>query len=314
MDENEKIKDPCGLVRFGRKGKVILVENHLSALTREGMSKGGLPYGVHSPYSVFKIVLLEAGKSSCSFNIKPRDLPDIVEKTKYANSYLMNARLNKESNNNVSSEGTPTEKESPAFTVKFFLGEFKGLSPAEVLLKDAANKNKLQSQIEFLNQNIDKYPRNKIQIDAISEAIKLSDEGKLQSEAENSSSMQSSGTRTFSIYEEDVKIPNIEKLDEDGNTFVYSCSIKCNPEMTQPITVEVMNCYAPPIPGEKTKAKLSAASKKTVLSFVLTEKEWNSMVSEMVDTEKTFKMTNYNRIDQIVKAYMADVKKAYSQK
>ena len=306
-EENKEIKDPLGLVKYGRKsdgvGKVIILENRLASLTTEEMYRGDrVPYEIHNNYSVFKLVILKNG-TSCYANIPPKALKDIELNTNFANDILLKSKQR------VATSGQKKEGGS-AFTVKFFLGDFKGLSPAEILLKDPANKDKLLSQIDFLSANLEKYPRNKGQIDAINEAIQLFDSGKLNADCVDDDG--SSGTDPIEIYVEDVKIPDMRKIDKNGNTFVYSISIKCHPEMAQPYVVNITNCMAPPIKGEMSKVKLSEAKSKIDASFTMTKREWNNMMSAMVDTEKTFKMVNYTRIDKAVRAYLDDVKRSFA--
>lgn len=68
---------------------------------------------------------------------------------------------------------------SKAYAVKFFIGEFRGKTPAQVLTEDPENVDKLLKQKEQLSANVSRYPKNQDQIDAIDEAITLLENGML---------------------------------------------------------------------------------------------------------------------------------------
>ena len=68
---------------------------------------------------------------------------------------------------------------SKAYTVKFFIGEFRGKTPAQVLTEDPESVDKLLKQKEQLSANVARYPKNQDQIDAIDEAISLYENGML---------------------------------------------------------------------------------------------------------------------------------------
>ena len=286
-----KMNDPTGLIKVGRPGKVLMVENHLSCLRDEDM-ENATPYSIHSPFSVFKLKHLENGKC-VTVNIPPKKLADIEQKTEIANAMIMAERM----------APKKSSTEYPCYNLKFLFGSFKGKTPAEVLLANPQDKSKLLQEKENLGKNLAKYKDNQKLMDAIDEAIKLFDAGELKKDA------VTSAAEKFFIYNEDCKIPNVRKLVEKNGkmvTFVYSVTIECNPKMDNPIVVTMMNCYAPPVNG-KNEVLLAEAVETERSKFVLTEGEWNSMVKAMSSTEEIFKMFNYKAVDEKVNTYLKSV-------
>lgn len=287
------MQDPTGLVKVGRPGKILMVENHLSVLSDDEL-ENATPYSIHSNFSVFKMKHLEAGKC-VSANIPPKRLADIEAKTNIANNLIMKYRLKPKKSGET----------SDCYTLKFKFGSFKDKTPAQVLLDNPSNKEKIIEERKVLENNLSNQKfaaANKQMINAINDAI-----SKLEAGTLSSSSAGTTSNDAFFIYCEDCKIPNIRKLVEKHGkqvTYVYSIKVYCNPEMDNPIIVEMMNCWAP---VNKNEIVMNEAVDTERSKFFLTEMEWNQILKEMIQCESMFKMFNYKQIDTKVNTHLKEV-------
>lgn len=137
---------------------------------------------------------------------------------------------------------TNTAEVDPAYTVKITGGILKGKTPAEALFEDPKkNKNLLADQYKFLRKNLEKYPKNQEQMDAITSAINKYNAGELKADIQES--VQASASE-FVVYEVPIKIPNADKKDGDGKTKIYSIKITCDPSQNYPFAIEIMNAQA----------------------------------------------------------------------
>lgn len=133
-------------------------------------------------------------------------------------------------------------KENLAYSAKFISGNLQGKTPAQILIEDPDGLNKLTGQRDYLAKFVDKYPNNKVLIDAIDIAIKLKESGKLSNEktADNK-------TMTFDILPE-VPKPNMYKTVMVENVEMHpthSLHISCNVGAEYPINIEIKNYNCP---------------------------------------------------------------------
>lgn len=294
------IKDPTAVCKFGRINKVLILENHLSAIQDY---ENAQPYGIHSPYSVFKLKHLESGKC-VSTNIPPKKLADIQEKSRFANNAILKVRM---------SGAKAGQEELPScYTAKIMLGDasIKGKTPAQVMLDNPENAAQMLQTKKYLQENLNnpanaKYKAsNEKLIMAIDEAIALYKKGELEKK-------ENAGTRMIPIYVEECKVPNIKKLDKNKNTEVYSIKIYCNPVMDNPFVIQMMNCMAP---VENNDVVLAKAVQKNETKFVLTDSEWNTLLQEMVETEYCFRVCHFNKVDKTVSEYLQQQRELAKEK
>lgn len=180
--------------------------------------------------------------------------------------------------------------DGPAYTVRIANGNLKGKTPAEVLIEDAAGKKALLSQREWLAKNMEKYPANKTQVEAIDQAIRLFEEGKL-SGAAASTAAPASG-RTINLYEAKYR-PLTRRQKENGKCLVYEIVINWTIGNDYPVSVKVQNYYAPVIKNEKTgmlNVKASEAEDKVQNEMLLMAKEWNNVLDRIYDNMLQFKV------------------------
>ena len=211
------------------------------------------------------------------FNIPSREINEVKLKTDIAINYLMTSSA---INQQPDEDGFGS---SLAFTTPLMLSAFKGKTPAAVLMENPANKEVLIKGKAWLEANLDKYPANKKQIDAIDDAINLLNIGEL-----SGSAPVSQPNNVLTIYKRDYK--HKSKKDENGNNLIYSIEIICDTTKNMPFAVNVMNCYAPveKVNGQTVVRMNSAVNTKKV-SMLLTDSEWISLVGQAYDLYQNFK-------------------------
>lgn len=296
MSENEKTvcQYPVDLrTYFNTKKRVLNVE---SFLYRANADKGESPYTNYGAFSRFKFTYIDKTKYPAFFveaNIKPDDIADIVERTKYANTKIYDYELHLSGSSTES-----TENASPAYTCRFTTGKMKGKSPAEVLSEDPIKgKEMLNQHYQFLKSNLEKYPKNKIQMDAIAEASKLMSEGKLENVKPAAS------TETITILKPEMrplksKPQKYEYIAEDGKkypkTFVYEIGIMCSPSDQYPYKIIIENYYAPVIEREDKTLNVIKSQAQDVepRTFYMTTKDFNGMIHAI--------QTNMNQFEMII--------------
>lgn len=246
------------------------------------------PLEMHEGYSVFKGTLIEkkdSGTDFLKFNIPAKAVPFIHKKTCIA---IEQAAAKKaapvQSQNTEAGSGT-----SSAYTVTIKTGKLAGKTPAQALLE--GKDEFLKNQKLFLEKNLDKYPANKEQIDAINDAFQLRDSGKLSADTTAAAGTGAAACAVTVIYECAPK--NVKPLDEEGRYTIYQVTVTHNPAMNLPFTVSVMNCFAPVDKSKGNEIVLSKAVNKKTLEIKLSEEEWFTMIDKMKATKIMFENHNY---------------------
>lgn len=276
------IKYPNQIFSVGRADKTIGIDAQLAT---PDVKNGQSPLEMHAGYSRFVVTILESVGGKYGFvsaNISAEEVELIKFKTELAiKDYINNASV--------------TTEISSAYTTTFFNGEFKGKTPAQVLTEDASNKAKLIAFKDFLSANLAKYPRNKTQVTAIEEAIKLFEDGKLDANA--------SPSKMIDIYRADIKMPHADKQDADGYTDVYGISICCDLSKNYPFVINISNWKSPVKAGFKgTKTPdMSSIKDKKQSSIMLTTEEWYKGINKMCNTVKLFEQMNFVKMYDIMK-------------
>jgi len=268
--------------------QTMSVEAHLfpaEAFPKDPQEEGESPLTGHSGYSRFVVTVINAEKVALSANIPIREIAGIDAKTKFA------ATKQFEYDCRQKSEGV-----SPAYTVKITTGTFKGKTPAEVLLENPANREKLTSHYNWLKENLAKYPNNKHQMEAIIEASNLEKAGNLKGEVSDTGYKPS-----VKIYEAPMRPLASKKREEDGKWLVYEFYIKWNVGDNYPVSVEIVNYYAPveKKPDGTLNVKVSERDNESIRKneMKLTAEEWlnanrsiNSVLSqfEMLHAKSNF--------------------------
>lgn len=246
------------------------------------------PLEMHEGYSVFKgtlIVKTQDNTDFLKFNIPAKVVPYIHKKTCMAMEAASAPKT-------VPAATPAAESEtSLAYTVQIKTGKLAGKTPAQAILE--GNIELLKNQKAFLEKNLDKYPANKEQIDAINAAMELNEKGSLESNKEVATAAPVAGPTV--IYECAPK--NVKPLDAEGRYTVYQVTVTHNPAMNLPFTVSVMNCFAPVDKTKGNEIVLSKAVNKKTQDIKLSEEEWFTMIDTMKATKILFE--NYSYPEQL---------------
>lgn len=256
----------------------LFVSDNLSSPSEKDYCNNGgdeLLMQVHSKYSRFQITIFEyASKQYANYNLDPAKLAGIDKKMEALHVMQM---MNKSSKDK--------EPLSAAYTT-MLTGKFKD-TPANLLLaaQETGNLqqviNDLAAQVTFLTQNVAKYPKNQLQINAIRDAFNLLNAGQLVK--------KNSGTDKIPILE-DMKVPFARKVDAQGYTSVVSCNITCNFANSYPISIEVMNGSAIPVIKENglTNANMSTLKDLRKYSYNLSLEDFDDLLENMSEQKRTF--------------------------
>lgn len=251
--------------------QTFCVNNELSRAT---VSDGCEPLKFYSPYSRFIFSLINENKKSVTANVPATEIANIIQRTNYANVKHLD-ELSKNTSHDL----------SPAYTVKISAGRLKGKTPAEVLLNNPEDKELLKTQYKWLSDNLKKYPKNKEQMDAIDDASKLMQAGKLDKENVVTSEAP------ILLYEAYTRPLTSRPKNKSGNTFVYEINIKWYPGEDYPINITIENYYCPVAKDKETGKLIVYASKKeqsTKVNMALSAAEWNNTMYMIQANMRTF--------------------------
>lgn len=258
--------------------QTLAFENHFSRATFENDC---YPLEIYDGFSRLTGVIINEDKKAATFNIPKRDLPALIKKSEFA--------FNKEMEEAITSIGE-SDTQSIAYTVRFTSGKLKGKSPAEVLLESSDNKELLNNQWKFLKSNLEKYPKNKLQMDAIEEASRLLNDGSLSSSSVKKEVI-------IPIYNPGFR-PLRSRPQKDGKTFVYDVKINWHVGSENPLTIEVSNFYAPVVQTDigllnvKVKEKDSASEIKNTMS--LSPEMWEDIIYNIQMQMRAFEICGFS--------------------
>lgn len=148
----------------------------------------------------------------------------------------------------------------------------------------------VNKQMEFLKQNVDRFPKNQLVIDACLAALAAESEGTL-APLEGG---KSTGSLVKVVYESPIKFLKSKKTG-DGKTFVYRIKIYCDYEKTKaPWTVEIMNGTSTIEVRENGAVNVSdKISNKSITTFNLTDDEAFNMADRMEADARMFESSIY---------------------
>ena len=145
-----------------------------------------------------------------------------------------------------------------------------------------ANKKMLLNQVDWLQKHLAQYPRNQVQIDAINEALRLFDAGKLTTQSAPSQPVERTDNE---IYKSGMR-PLIRRKNKNGKTFV-----------------EIKNYFAPVVKRENGLLNVMAKEKEEEIKnvFPLTINEWLWLDHILNAQMRTFEDMNAARLYKIAK-------------
>ena len=229
MSSRDYAENPLDICNFFRANGSSF--HAKAAFSREsGYEKNGKPLAAFNHFSRVVITLIDKDEKQkfVEANVQYEKLPELIARGRHAIQLCLNKELT------PVSEG---ENTSPAYTVVIASGRLKGKTPAQVMQEPDGSKL-LNDQYKWLQDNLAKYPKNKVQMDAISDAARLYKEGKLEKPETNAVS------GIFNILEA-VPLPLIRNKKEDGTCPVREISIEADLSKNSPFQVTVSNYDAP---------------------------------------------------------------------
>ena len=269
----------------------------LNELTAPECKDGSEPLTLHhNTFSRFKFVIINADKKATTSNIPVSAIPEILETVKMKNfSRFMPMPVQ---DKKVSD--TEDLSNSIAYTTIISAGTLKGKSPAGALLENPnANKKMLLNQVDWLQKHLAQYPRNQVQIDAINEALRLFDAGKLTTQSAPSQPVERTDNE---IYKSGMR-PLIRRKNKNGKTCVYERKISWIPGSEQPVEIEIKNYFAPFVKRENGLLNVMAKEKEEEIKnvFPLTINEWLWLDHILNAQMRTFEDMNAARLYKIAK-------------
>ena len=252
------------------------------------------PLEMHAGYSRFTVCMIRKDEAKgtravVTANIPAKDDVDaIVARTRACENILATYEFNK-----ASATATSEQAKTPAYTVAISMGSLKGKTPAQALIEDPNNKKALIEQYKFLQSKLAEYPANQKQMDAIEEAVKLFNNGKLTAE---DTAAPAASERSVDVYNASFK-PLKSTLDSDGKVLVYSVSIKCWPGRNYPYEVTVKNSRCR---WDGQVAHPQSGDQHDEVTIYLPEDKWYGIVADMERTLQSFVLCNF--LKQSVKA------------
>ena len=280
------IKYPYQVFSIKRKDKVLGADAKLFVPTEAEKTN---PLET-SGFSRFEMTIVNKDGSNtqtATANLPANDVPYIMATTNIALQQMITGK--------ASAAPATSAPASTAYTQKLFDKNFKGQTPAEVLLKDPSQEAQLQSVKSWLEQNVAKYPANKAQIVAITEAIDLLHAGKLTA----ADASASASTANIEIYKSEYKFKS--KKNEKGYNLIYGIEVTCDPTRNYPFIVTIMNCYAPveTAAGGQKNIKMNAAEQMVKLQMMTTKEEWYGMITKMNETRTYFEQSKFAEVFHI---------------
>lgn len=233
----------------------------------------------HGTFSRFHFALFNDARQVVTANISVSEMPGIFNAVQ---NQIIVSGLTKR----MKGEAGDNTCVSPAYTVQINAGKLRGKTPAEALLESDANVTMLKNQQKWLEDNLQRYPKNAVQINAIKEALILYENGKLIQDTASANAVSSS---KVDIYPGGLR-PLVRRRKANGKAFVYQISIAMYDGQEKPIEVVVKNFYAPVIQKESGLLNVDAQNREdeVVISFRFSLNEWEWFRHQTETQMRTF--------------------------
>lgn len=249
----------------------------LDGLTEADIENEEEPLTLHSrKFSRFSFLIINQDKKAATANLNVKEMFGFLAKSRFAMQQEMLYRFNV--------TDAKEEEELPlAYTVTIASGSLKGRTPADVLLNDGEEGKKLlNNQYTFLKNNLAKYPKNKVQMDAIVNASQLLKEGKLDADA-----VGKGQTKRISLYSSGLR-PLVNRKNNAGMSFVYELTVDWLLGEKRPLMITIVNYYAPVIKKDDGMLNVQVKQRdQTTLrnnTVNLTFEDW-AYVQHMIETD-----------------------------
>lgn len=282
---------PAQIAKFKRPRSVLSVDAHYSTIPIDES-----PLELHANYSRCVINIIEqadGGMRVITGNLPARDISCLTTKIKWV---LQDKMLHGNEIVNNSKERISSIEEGDfnalARSETFKMGAFKGKTPADVILEnESSGLEAVHKQMEFLEQNVAKYPANQAVIDACRAALAAHSEGTLKPSDET---VGTASSLIKVVYDTPIKFL-ASKKNSEGKFFVYQIKISCDYTKTKaPWSVAIMNGYSTVVRAPNGGANISEKITGKVLSyFNLTDDEAFSFADRLENDIRMFESCIY---------------------
>jgi hypothetical protein len=235
------------------------------------------PMEIFASYSVFRLTLIEKGSDTqyVRANITLDDYEELRQNSADVNPLILKSRWKKKPDTKPAGNTTPS-----AYTQVLAVGDCKGQTPAQAILKDESNVHKLEYTALWLEERIDRHPNNKRQYDAIQEALQMYRDGQLCEDLTQSNAAASE----LLLFDSGLKTID-DPSRSDKRKLIYQWQLECTPDAPYPYRIRVNNYYAicnGIIPDESIKT-----GEKRV-SINLLSKQWLGALEAMRRTREIY--------------------------
>lgn len=282
VDVKKDVRYPRQICSAKRETVILSIDNYLS---RPDETDTVPPLEMHSPFSRFVVTIIDKSGTETKTpkaNIPAGDVPGIVEISKL----VMLEKMRYES----AAQEPSAEELSIGYTQQILVGGFRGKTPADILLENPDDRDKLLSTRNFLADKAAQYASNKKQVEAIDDAVALFDAGKLKKQ---SGARRSSAVRVY-----DVDHKYMRDTNAAGHRLFYSMSIVCQFGNKYPWEVTIENTFAPGVQGPKggLVPKMEEKSSYAKCTFRMSDMEWSQIVNRIKSDLQYFESSCYRNL------------------
>lgn len=266
--------------------QTFFINSYLS-VAKSNDGYGNAPLMMYGHFSRYRMHIINKDRKIAYANISVQAMRALIELSRviypeYVKSTVLSAPAKASSADTSAHTG---------YTATFASGTYKGMTPAQVLLRDGDEAlDPLRSQYKFLRDHLDKYPRNQAIMDAITDAVSLFKDGKLSADETSSGAGKS-----VVLYDAQLR-PLVRMKREDGKSFIYNCKITWDFGAKSPITIAIENYYAPVNRLNDGRLNVMAAQRDntSVISNVmnLTADEWIWCITQIEMDMRRFETIN----------------------
>ena len=263
---------------FRENGKSLHVEAHFSKA-----EESEYPLAVFGRFARLVFTVIDKNDSKrkyCAVNMQYDKIAGFLKRGAFA--------LEKYLSSEITGVSEATDGTSPAYTVRMTTGKYKGMTVAEIIARFPDCIKELNSHYEFLAENAEKYPANKRQMEAISDAAEIMKNGG------SFTSSEAGSTAPFIRVFDPVPLPQVRKTREDGLSPVAELEVICDCSKNAPFEFTISNYFAPVQVDEigKMKAIKSQMQDFVKHSFSISVEEWCDLVDKISIAKDVFLFGN----------------------
>ena len=236
--------------------------------------------------SRFPVVVINESRQAATANIPVDDAPYIFRRSEFALNKAMEMEL-------IPAGSGRREEKSKAYTVRLKSNryqEINGKTPAQAYAQ--GYKEELNAHYKWLKDNLSKYPKNKEQMEAITETGRLAKAGNL-----NAEDAESAVATSFVLYDTGMK-PLMRKADPKypGMNAVYELKVEWEFGQKYPVRIKIENYFAPVITKESGMLNVEkskrAADSVAISEIRLSADEWEHVIYRMKMSMRNFEILN----------------------